>query len=223
MESLFAGFSWEALFGVVLIDLILSGDNAVVIALAARNLPKEQQKKAIFWGTFGAVALRVLFAAVVVFLLKIPLLTAVGGLLLIHVAYGLLVTKEGEHNIAGGATIWAAIRTIIYADAIMSLDNVIALAGVAHGNLMMILLGILISIPIIIWGSQLILKAMEKFPIIVYIGAGILLWTAGKMILHDKTVEKWLDPNVWVTYGFPVALIVFVLGFAFWKNKKKNA
>jgi YjbE family integral membrane protein len=220
----FLGLDMSTLMKVIMVDLILSGDNAVVIALAARNVPAEHQKKAIFWGTFGAIVLRLIFAAIIVWLLRIPLISAIGGILLVRIAYNLLAGKDKEHK-AGGTTVASAVKTIIIADAVMSLDNVLALAGVAHGFLP-ILIGILISIPIIIWGSQLILRVMEKFPIIIYAGAGLLAYTAGEMIVGDQKVDEFLHsiaPNLKqiIHVGLPIALVIFVVGIGYFKRSKK--
>ncbi|MCA1032591.1 TerC family protein [Bacillus timonensis] len=175
-----------ALLKIIAIDIVLSGDNAIVIAMATRNLPKEQQNKAIFWGTAGAVILRILFAAIIVYLLKIPFVSLVGGALLLIIAYKVLVEEEGEANIASHSGLSSAVWTIVMADAVMSLDNVVAVAGAAHGNVWMIALGVAISIPIMIFGSKAIVRAMEKYSWIAYAGAGILSWTAGEMMMSDK-------------------------------------
>jgi YjbE family integral membrane protein len=213
------GLSIDVLLKLILIDIVLSGDNAVVIAMAARNVPKEQQKKAIFWGTFGAIALRIIFAAAIIFLLKIPYLTAVGGVLLVIIAIKLL-TGEDENHKEGGSTVASAIKTIIFADAVMSFDNVVALAGIAHGSLFAIIIGVLVSIPIIVFGSQLILKAMEKFPIIIYFGAGLLAWTAGEMIVSDPKLHHYTaDYHLIIPIVLTVASIV--IGYLLSRKKKK--
>lgn len=223
METI--GMELATLLKVIGVDLILSGDNAIVIALAAKDVPAGLRKKAIFWGTFGAIVLRLLIAAIIVWLLKIPLISAIGGILLVRIAYKLLAGKEKEHK-AGGSTVASAVRTIIIADAVMSLDNVLALAGVAH-EFLPILLGILISIPIIIWGSQIILKAMEKLPIIVYAGAGLLAYTAGEMIVKDQKIDAFLHsfaPNLTKTIhvGLPIGLVIIVVGMGYFKRKNKK-
>ncbi|PLR78271.1 hypothetical protein CU633_06645 [Bacillus sp. V3-13] len=212
----------STLIKVIGVDLILSGDNAIVIALAARNVPREHRRKAIFWGTFGAIILRLIFAAIIVWLLRIPFISFIGGLLLVQIAYKLLAGKEKEHK-AGGTSVAAAVRTIIIADAVMSLDNVLALAGVAHG-FVPILIGILISIPIIIWGSQLILKAMEKFPFIIYAGAGLLAYTAGEMIIEDETIEEFLHSTVpgivdEIHLWLPIVLVILVIGIGYLRRR----
>lgn len=219
----FLGMEMATLLKVIGVDLILSGDNAIVIALTARNVPENHRKKAIFWGTFGAIVLRLIVAAIIVWLLKIPLISSIGGILLIRIAYNLLAGKEKEHK-AGGSTVASAVRTIIIADAVMSLDNVLALAGVAH-DFVPILIGILISIPIIIWGSQIILRAMEKFPIIIYAGAGLLAYTAGEMIVGDPKIAEFLHslaPNLVQTIhvGLPIAFVLMVVGIGYYKRNK---
>ncbi|ATF12101.1 TerC family protein [Brevibacillus sp. HB1.2] len=211
--------SWSALLAIILIDIVLSGDNAVVIAMAARNLPKQQQKKAIFIGTFGAIALRIVFAAMVVWLIQIPLLKAIGGLLLLQVAYKLLAADEGEDNIKSGTTLMGAVGTIIYADALMSLDNVIAVAGVSHGSITLIAIGVLVSIPIILIGSAFILKALERFPIIAYIGSGILAWTAGDMIVKDKIIQNYISSTVGLIITIVLTVAVILAG---WLKSRKS-
>lgn len=210
-----------ALLKIIAIDIILSGDNAVVIAMATRNLPKHQQNKAIFWGTGGAVILRILFAAVIVYLLKIPFVNLIGGLLLLFIAYKVLVEDEGESHIKSGTSIASAIGTIIMADAVMSLDNVVAIAGAADGHIGMIALGVVISIPIMIFGSKFIVKAMNRFSWIAYIGSGILAWTAGEMIFKDKRFTDLINiEHGPITYVIAGVLTALVLLIGYLKNKK---
>ncbi|MBK0005739.1 MULTISPECIES: YjbE family putative metal transport protein [Priestia] len=218
MEELI-GVSVQGLLQIIFLDLILSGDNAIVIAMAARNVPKDLQKRAILIGTGGAIGLRLLFAAIIVPLLKIPLIGAVGGLMLVWIAYKLLADNHDHgDNPQGGATVWSAVKTIIIADAVMSLDNVLALAGVAH-EFVPIMIGVLISIPIIIWGSSFIMKAMEKFPIIIYAGAAMLAWSAGKMIVEDKIIGGFI-PSTALHLAVQVILTIAVVGIGYMKNKK---
>ncbi|WP_289142550.1 TerC family protein [uncultured Brevibacillus sp.] len=222
MDSIlnFITANWEALLAIIAIDIILSGDNAVVIAMAARLLPKEQQKKAVFIGTFGAIALRILFAAIVVWLIKIPFLQAVGGILLVIVAYKLIAEEEGDANIKAGTTLAGAVGTIIYSDALMSLDNVIAVAGVGHGDIILIAIGVLVSIPIILLGSTIILKAIEKFPIITYIGSGVLAWTAAGMMVHDRILSNYIPTTVGTIVCIVVTIGVVLAG---WLRNRKAA
>ncbi|AEH49096.1 TerC family protein [Parageobacillus thermoglucosidasius] len=214
-------FSMEflsALLSIVIIDLVLAGDNAIVIGLAARNLPKHQQKKAVIWGTVGAVVIRALATLFVVWLLKVPGLLLVGGILLVWIAYKLLVEEKG-HDVEAGGSLWEAIRTIIIADALMGLDNVLAVAGAAHGSFLLVILGLLISVPIMVWGSTLILKWIERFPIIITIGAGVLAWTASKMIVDEPFLDQYFA-NPLVKYGFEILVIAGVIAAGTLKKKK---
>ena len=182
----------SALAAIVVIDIVLAGDNAIVIALAARTLPARLQKRAIVWGAVGAIAVRSLLTVIVVWLLKIPGLLLAGGVLLVWIAYRLLIHEDADKSgeIKGAATFWAAMRTIVVADAIMGLDNVLAVAGAAHGSYLLVVLGLLISVPIVIWGSTLVLRVVERFPSVVYIGAGVLAFTAAKMITGEPVLRE---------------------------------
>jgi YjbE family integral membrane protein len=207
-----------ALLSIVIIDLVLAGDNAIVIGLAARNLPKHQQKKAVIWGTVGAVVIRALATLFVVWLLKVPGLLLIGGILLVGIAYKLLVEEKG-HDVEAGGSLWEAIRTIIIADALMGLDNVLAVAGAAHGSFLLVILGLLISVPIMVWGSTLILKWIERFPIIITIGAGVLAWTASKMIVDEPFLDQYFANPV-VKYGFEILVVAGVIAAGTLKKKK---
>ncbi|WP_206501569.1 TerC family protein [Geobacillus sp. JS12] len=205
-----------ALWKIIAIDIILSGDNAVVIAMATRRLPNDQRNKAIVWGTAGAVLLRILFATVIAFLLNIPFVHFVGGLLLVWIAYKVLVEREEEANVQAADRLLKAIMTIIIADAVMSLDNVVAVAGAAEGHLGMLALGVAISIPIMIFGSKAIVHVMEKHRWIAYVGSGILAWTAGKMMAGDEGVLHWFHlsygPFVYAVAA-GVTIVVLVAGY----------
>ncbi|ADI27893.1 TerC family protein [Geobacillus sp. C56-T3] len=218
MDLLSAEF-WTALLSIIIIDLLLAGDNAIVIGLAARNLPKHQQKKAVVWGTVGAVVIRALATIFVVWLLKIPGLLLVGGVLLVWIAYKLLVEGKGHDDVEAGGNLWEAIRTIIIADALMGLDNVLAVAGAAHGSFLLVLLGLLISVPIMVWGSTLILKWIERFPIIITIGAGVLAWTAAKMIVDEPFLKAYFA-NPAVKYGFELLVVAAVIVAGAMKKRK---
>jgi len=222
--ELFSAEFFSALAAIIVIDLVLAGDNAIVIALAARNLPAQLRKRAIVWGTFGAIAMRTVMTLIVVWLLKIPGLMLIGGLLLVWIAYRLLVDNEGGQTLHGdpATSFWGAMKTIVVADALMGLDNVLAVAGAAHGSFLLVVLGLLISIPIVIWGSQLILKYVERFPVIVYIGAGVLAWTAVKMITGEPMVSASIAQNAalaWITY---IGVIGGVIGGGFFANHSKT-
>jgi len=171
---------WSALAAIVVIDLVLAGDNAIVIALAARNLPKALQRRAVIWGTFGAVAVRASLTLAVLWLLEIPGLMLAGGVLLAWIAYRLLAGGENgrEHDVAPAMSFFGAMRTIVIADAVMGLDNVLAVAGAAHGSMVLVVAGLLISIPIVVWGSTLILHWIERFPGLLYVGGAVLAWTS---------------------------------------------
>lgn len=208
---------------IILVNLVLSGDNAIVIALACRNLHPALQKKAVFWGGFGAIGLRVILTFIAVWLLQIPFVQLLGGVLLIWIAVKLLVGEDENDQINGGSNIREAIKTIIMADLIMSLDNVVAVAGAANGNILLILIGLAISIPLIIWGSQLLMKLMTKFPIIVTFGAALLGYTAGEMIMGDDIAGAQLK-HVWVGFDhvLPIVLAVAVVALGKWLAARKE-
>jgi len=212
-----------ALLSIVVIDLVLAGDNAIVIALAARNLPPHLQKKAIVWGTVGAVVVRSAMTIGVVWLLKIPGLLLVGGLALVWIAYKLLAAEEGgdEHG-AGAATLMGAMKTIIIADAVMGVDNVLAVAGAAHGSFLLVVLGLLISIPIVVWGSSLVLKLMGRFPAIIYVGAGVLAFTAVKMILGEPITKDFFASQPVLYWGLYVVIVGGVLGAGYLTQKRRE-
>ncbi|WP_276354908.1 TerC family protein [Cohnella caldifontis] len=211
------------LLQVILINLVLSGDNAVVIAMACRSLEPAQQKRAIFWGTFGAVFLRLVLTFIAVWLLRIPLVEAAGSLLLLYIAFKLLKGEEEEHAASGRLTMGQAIRTIVVADLIMSLDNVIAVAGAAQGNWLLIVIGLGISIPLIIWCSRLLTSIMNRYPILVWLGAGLLGFTAGEMLVKDEWVHGWLEP--WISdlpYLIPALMCVLVILFGIATSRKSG-
>jgi len=185
---------WSALLAIVVIDLVLAGDNALVIGIAARNVPKATQRAVILWGTFGAIAVRALLTVAVVGLLKIPGFMVAGGLALIWIAWKLggSRTRQGE-TIVAATTLGAAIRTIVIADAVMGIDNVLAVAGAAQGSVGLVLLGLAISIPVIVWGSTLVLKWVDRVPAILWLGVAVLGWTAAKMIASEPLLASILD------------------------------
>ena len=207
---------WVAVGQIILIDIVLSGDNAVVIALACRNLTPEQRKTGIFWGVAGAIGLRVVLTVFAALVMNLPWLKLVGGLLLIWIAVKLMLPEEEEgHDIQASGHLWGAVKTIIVADFVMSLDNVIAVAGAAHGSLVLLLFGLAVSIPLIVWSSQLILRWMERWPWIVLLGAGLLGYVSGQMIFTDPGVIGLLPPlPEWSAKaaGAIGALLVVVVG-----------
>ena len=211
-----------AFLKIVLINIILSGDNAIVIAMASRNLPESQRRLAIFWGAFGASTLRILLTVVAIYLLKVPYLTALGAILLIWLAFKLILEDDQLANIEASNYLGSVIITIILADFVMSLDNVLAIAAVAEGKLILILLGLLLSIPLIIWGSTLILHLLEKFPILIYLGAAVLGFTAGEMFIRDQKVMKLLTNLGEVNDLFiPITMASCVVVFGWIGNRVK--
>lgn len=211
---------FSALAAIVVIDLVLAGDNAIVIALAARRLPPALQRRAVLWGTFGAVAVRTALTMVVVWLLNVPGLLLAGGLLLIWIGYRLLMPGDTSRHINAAASFWGAMKTIVVADAVMGLDNVLAVGGAAQGSYLLVVLGLLISIPIMIGGSQLILKSVERYPMVIYVGAAVLAWTAAKMIVSEPIVSDWLAVHRTLPWAVYAAVIGGVLGFGYLRNRR---
>jgi YjbE family integral membrane protein len=229
MEEFLTAHFWLAVGQIILIDILLGGDNAVVIALACRSLPPEQRRKGIIWGTAGAIVLRVILIAFALALLSVPFLKLVGALLLVWIGVKLLLPEhdDGHANIQSSDKLWAAVKTVIVADLVMSVDNVIAIAGAAQGageqhQLALVIFGLLVSIPIIVWGSQLVLKLMDRFPVIITAGGMLLGWIAGTMAITDPAV---VNPDVmsWMpkfevsdtlkyAMGVAGALLVLALG-----------
>lgn len=205
---------WGRLLQIIGADIILAGDNAVVIALACRNLQPQHRTKAIIAGSLGAVGLRVLFVFFVVWLMAVPYLKAVGGVLLLWIGVKLLQGEDEHEASAGGSTasLWGAIRTIIIADAVMSLDNVIAIAAASRGDTVLLVLGLLISIPLVVFGSQLILKVLIRWPLLVVAGGGLLGWIAGDVTAKDPAFQPWIDANAyWLHHAAPAAGAALVL------------
>ena len=222
MEMFMTAEFWSALAAIVVIDLVLAGDNAIVIALAARNLPKLHQRKAILWGTLGAVVVRTSLTVAVLWLLQVPGLMLAGGALLVWIAYRLLTGDDGgrEHDMAPAAGFWAAMRTIVIADAVMGLDNVLAVAGAAHGSILLVVLGLLISIPIVVWGSTLILHWLERFPSLLYVGGAVLAWTAVKMITAEPFLEEFFEERRGLVNALYVLVVGGTLGSAWLRNRR---
>jgi YjbE family integral membrane protein len=215
MEFLSAPW-WSALLAIVLIDLVLAGDNAIVIALAARSLPDHLKKKAILWGTVGAIVVRSVMTVGVVWLLKIPGLMLVGGLGLVWIAYQLLADQGGdEHDGPAVSTFWGAMKTIIVADALMGVDNVLGVAGAAHGSFDLVVIGLLVSVPIVVFGSTMVLQLVERFPVIIQLGAAVLAFTAAKMIVSEpllsgvfgstSAMDSTQSATRWALYALAVA------------------
>ncbi len=216
---------WVALAQIMMVNIVLSGDNAVVIALAARGLPEKQQKTAVLWGSGGAVVLRIALTVIAVALLKIPYLQAAGGLLLVWIAYQLLTEEEEAHDESAqqsGSSLMSAVKTILIADVVMSLDNTLAIAGVANGDWTLLIIGLALSIPLVVFGSTIIMKLMDRFPVIVYIGAGLIAYTAGEMIEADKALQPYLPHFLHGAPYLAIALAVAVVGYGWWYNNRKG-
>jgi YjbE family integral membrane protein len=221
---------WLALVKVLTVNLILSGDNAVVIAMAARSLQGSQRRKAIIWGAAGAVILRLIFAAIISYLLEIPFLQVVGGLLLLWIAWKLVhdEAEEGEEKIEAGQSAWQAIRIIIVADAVMSLDNVIALVGAARigGEVVpsLLVIGLATTIPLVVFGAALLTSLLDRFPILIYAGAALLVYISVEMFFADKATHHYLEPLVhfeWII-ALSAALIFAAIAWL-WKRRAQGA
>ena len=193
--ELMAGITATAVFNIVIIDLVLSGDNAVVIAMAVKSLPPSVARRAAVIGAAGAVGLRIIFTAAAALMLNVQYLQAIGGVVLFWIAYKLLIEEvEGEETPGEIHNFWEAVRIIILADLVMSLDNILAVGGASHGNPLLLLFGLALSIPLVLFGSQLLTTMLRRWPALAYIGSGILTWTAAEMIVHDKAVKLLVDP-----------------------------
>ena len=212
-----------ALGSIILLDILLGGDNAVVIAMAANKLPANLRRKAILIGTGGAVVIRLVMTLIAVWLLTIPFLQALGGLILLPIAVKLLVPAEQEENVTASDSLMGAIKTIIIADAAMGVDNVLAIAGASHGSFLLVACGFLISIPIIVGGSTMIGKLTDRFPVILYAGAGLLGWTAGSMIGHDKILGTLMQQmaGTWAPMTLQIVLAAGVIAIGLWMSRKR--
>jgi YjbE family integral membrane protein len=226
LEMLASAQFWVDVFKIIVIDLLLSGDNAVVIALACRNLPLEQRKKGIMFGVVGAIGLRVVLTFFAVGLLSLPYLKLVGALLLIWIGIKLILPEEEEHgegSIKAAAHLWGAVKTIIIADFVMSLDNVLGVAGAAHGNTLLLVFGLLVSIPLIAWSSQLVLKLIDRFPFIIYGGGMLLGYVAGEMLVGEALLKPLLEAQHALHWVIPAACGLLVLAAGKWLAMRKMA
>lgn len=227
MPEFLSGELFARFLGVLAIDLILSGDNAVVIALAVRQLEGKTRRRAIFWGATGAVALRLFFAAIVTYLLKIPLLQATAALLLVWIAWQLLYDSPGgeDKDVEAGGSIFQAIRIIILADVVMSLDNVVALVGVSGGNLWLLVFGLVLTIPLIIWGSTILSSLMDRLPWLVYLGSGILIYVAVEMFFKDRIINSYLGEAIHgIEWLIGLTVTALFIGFAvFWTRRTRRS
>lgn len=221
VSSVFTPTFFSALFAIILIDLALAGDNAIVIGLAARQVPPEMQKKVLLWGSVAAVVVRAVFTLFVVWLLKIPGFLLAGGAVLLYIAYKLVQPqeiKESGHAMAANVSMRQAIQTIVIADTAMGIENVLAIGGAAHGDMLLVVLGLLISVPIIMFGSQLVLKMVDRFPHIITLGGAILAWTAVKMMVGEPFIKVWLAQTPWLTFYLYALAIVLVVMPVLWRK-----
>ena len=223
MQELLTSQFWLGLGAIIWVNIILSGDNAVVIALAARSLPARQQKQAIFWGAAAAVVLRIVLTIVAVELLRLPYLKLIGGALLLWIGVKLIAEEEGgEHSVKASDRLLSAIWTIIVADLVMSLDNVMAVAAAAKGNVPLIVFGLVISIPIVVFGSQLIMRIIGRFPVLVWAGGGLLGYIAGDMAIEDPAIAPWIAANIsYATVFAPAAGFVLVVVTGVWLSRRR--
>ena len=207
---------WLAGIEIIVINILLSGDNAVVIALACRNLPPHQRRWGVVWGAGGAILLRIVLTFFAMSLLDLPWLKIVGGLLLLWIGVKLIADDGGEgHQVTASNQLFSAVRTIVVADLVMSLDNVIGVAAAAKGSLVLLVFGLVVSIPLVIVGSQLIMKAIERFPMLVMAGGGLLGYVAGEMAVTDNAVSGWIEAHAhWLHWALPVGCILLVIGVA---------
>lgn len=221
--ELFSPAWFSALGAIILIDIVLAGDNAIVIALAARSLPAHLQRKAIVFGTVGAIAVRSLMTVGVVWLLKIPGLMLVGGLGLLWIAYRLIAPGGSDgHDGPAATTFWGAMKTIIIADALMGVDNVLGVAGAAHGDFGLVIAGLLISIPIVVWGSNLVLKLVDRYPLVIHVGAAVLAFTAGKMIVGEPLLDGVFDANQTARILTYIAAVAIVAAAGWMSSRRQH-
>ena len=219
MEVLSFEFLW-ALLAIILIDVVLGGENALVIAMASKQLPEHLRKRAMIWGTFGAVAVRFMCVAALTYLLMIPGLRIVGGLLLIWIAWKLTSSNNDHKDIKASTTFWGAMGTIVIADAVMGLDNALGIAGAAGGNWLLIIFGLLISVPIILFGSTVISRIIDRYPNTIYIGAFVLYYVAVNMIVHEPFIDQWNDPlHDFVEKTLPIIGAVILTGKQYYRTE----
>ncbi|MFC0015286.1 MULTISPECIES: TerC family protein [Allobacillus] len=219
--ELFTNLNWDIFKAVLIIiglDLILGGDNAVVIAMASRNLPEHLQNKAIALGTVLAVFIRFLLACVAIYLLTIPYLQLIGGLFLLYIAFSLLKEGEDDQEIQASGTLLGAVKTIVIADVVMGFDNVLAISAASNQDFRLILFGLAVSVPIIVFGSRVILYAMKKYPLIIYFGASLLAYTSGELILNEQKLEVYIESLPYIQVGLPILLIVLICLYGRSKN-----
>ncbi len=209
----------SALLAIILIDLVLAGDNAIIIGIAARNVPRDKQRAVILWGTAGAIAVRVLLTGAVVWLLKIPGFLLAGGIGLVWIGWKLTAPQDpNPEKIAAAASFGAAVRTIVIADAVMGIDNVLAVGGAAQGSFMLVVIGLVISVPIVVWGSALVLKLVDRYPAIVWLGAAVIGWTAAKMITGEPLLADWFAKLPWLRVALYALIVGGLVAIPLWRS-----
>jgi YjbE family integral membrane protein len=216
---------WLAALEIVVINILLSGDNAVVIALACRNLPPRQRRWGVFWGAIGAIVLRIILTFFAVSLLQLSYLKIIGGALLVWIGIKLIAEEDGEggHDVRGSDRLLAAVRTVIIADLVMSIDNVLGVAAAARGNLLLLIFGLVVSVPLVIGGAQLIMRLIERFPVLIVAGGGLLGFIAGELIVDDSAIVDWIHAHAtWLTWAAPVIGIALVVGPAKWLEGRRT-
>jgi len=216
--EIFSPAWFSALGAIILIDLVLAGDNALVIGLAARNVPPAMQKKVVLWGTLGAIAIRAGLTMVVVYLLRIPGFLVIGGIALVYIGWKLTQDNSGGHEIKAATSVRGAVQTIIVADAVMGVDNVLAVGGAAHGSILLVFIGLAVSIPIVVWGSTLVLRLVERFPAIIWLGAGVLGWTAVKMILAEPLLAPWVGDRSPARLALQIVVVGGLVAVPLWRS-----
>ncbi len=217
--ELFAPAWFSALATIIVIDLVLAGDNAIVIGLAARNVPREWQRRVVLWGTAGAIVVRILLTAVVVWLLQIPAFLLIGGLALVYIGWKLTQDNGHEaHSIKPERSVRAAIGTIVVADAVMGIDNVLAIGGAAQGSMLLVIVGLVVSVPIVISGSTFVLRWVERYPLILWLGAAVLGWTAAKMIVSEPLLRPWLAEYPIVRSALYLVIVGGLISVPMWRS-----
>ncbi|WP_231735287.1 TerC family protein [Gracilibacillus massiliensis] len=218
-----ASIDWMSLLQIITIDIILSGDNALIIAMATKNLDKKLQNKAILIGVAGAIILRIVFASGIIFLLKFPFIYLVGGILLIWIGYKILIKDDEAQNITSHQSLYQAVFTIIMADIVMSLDNVVAIAGASKGNVTLLAIGVMISIPLMIFGAKFIVHLLKRYPYLMYVGSAILVYTGVDMIVHEPIVHQFfLLESGWITIIMSIIITLGVIVSGYISNKQTN-
>jgi YjbE family integral membrane protein len=215
---------WLAALEIIVINILLSGDNAVVIALACRNLPVKQRRWGVFWGAIGAIILRIILTFFAVSLLKLSWLKIIGGVLLVWIGIKLIAEDEGEGgpDVQASDRLLAAVRTVIIADVVMSIDNVLGVAAAAKGSLLLLVFGLVVSVPLVIGGAQLIMRLIERYPVLIVAGGGLLGFVAGELIVEDSAIVGWVETRAaWLEWAAPAAGVITVIGIARWLHRRR--